>query len=518
MKATMTPELDHKWWSKNKPKLMKKTGLADALKAYQVAEDQMDWGKTLKSLSDVKRKVAEAVKIAGSKHADTVTVLKKYPKIIDKKEKDLKAKQKDAEDRAKSAPAEAPKQKVGKSVVIWKKDLGAEITKKFKPDWLKDLKGYAFELKLNEDLLDVLEKEGDYVTPQQMVDDANAVTDKLVALIAKELMSTDAAIKKETDAKKREGQVKNFEVKLKTIMGGAKKHFEAIPAKRWQAFVKRKQQYKDYKVKTGFDITVGVLGVAGGAVGVAGAAATGGASLALGIVSLVRGVAQLADKIKDAAQEAETVEKNLKGDLDTLLKRYRTAEGEAKKNVQGGAEVGSSVLKGILGTDAPFLATLPKCDKNYGLWQNKVAGLEVGGRKLSQAIMKGLQECDKLEKAMKKADAKKAGKYLDKLKKARASLQKGLDGCSEMMKRVSNADKNAPNLKKMLDALNSSNPKYAQIFDKVFPVVVNLTLAGANAGVGFKEASNTLDTVNTALGLFNDIASEGKDQLEEAIG
>jgi hypothetical protein len=87
-----------------------------------------------------------------------------------------------------------------------------------------------------------------------------------------------------------------------------------------------------------------------------------------------------------------------------------------------------------------------------------------------------------------------------------------------MMKRVSDADKNAPNLKKMLDALNSSNPKYAQIFDKVFPVVVNLTLAGANAGVGFKEASSTLDTVNTALGLFNDIASEGKDQLEEAIG
>ncbi|WP_372571943.1 hypothetical protein [Ruegeria jejuensis] len=518
MKANMTPELDQKWWSKNKPKLIKKTGLGDALKDFQVAEDQMDWDKSLKAISNLKRKVADAVKICGSSHKDTVTVLKKYPKIIDKKEKEIEAKQKAESERAKSASTAAPKQKVGKGVVIWKKDLGAEITKKYKPDWLKELKGYKFQLKLNEDLLDVLENEGDYVTPQQMVDDANALSDKLVASLAKELMSTDAAIKKETDQKKVDGLVKNFDVKLKTLMGGTKKHFEAIPLNRWKGFVKRKQQYKDYKVKTGFDITLGVLGVVGGAVGVAGSAATGGASLVLGIISLVRGVASLADKIKDTAREAEKVESVLKSDLDTLLKRYRDASGEAKKKTQGGAEVGATVLKGILGTDAPFLATLPKCDKNYGLWQNKVAGLEVGGRKLSQAIMKGLQECDKLEKAMKKSTNKEARKYLDKLKKARAVLNKALESCSKMMGRVSAADKNAPKLKTMLDALSGSNPKYADIFEKVFPSVVNLTLAGANAGDGFKGASDTLDTLNTALGLFNDIASEGKDQLEAAIG
>jgi hypothetical protein len=71
-----------------------------------------------------------------------------------------------------------------------------------------------------------------------------------------------------------------------------------------------------------------------------------------------------------------------------------------------------------------------------------------------------------------------------------------------------------PKLKRMLDALSAQNPKYADIFEKVFPVVVNLTLAGANAGVGFKEASNLLDTLNTSLGLFNDLASEGESVLE----
>lgn len=519
MKKNATPELNYKWWNKNKAKTMKSSGLGKALTAYEVANDQMDWDKTLKALSEVKKKVTVAVGACNPKlHADTIAALKKYPGIIQKREVAVKASQKAQADRDKAGKAAAPKQKVGKGVVIWKKDLGAEITKKYKPSWLKELKGYTFQLKLNEDLLDVLENEGDYVTPQQMVDDANAVADKLVATLAKELMATDTAFKKATDAKKQEELIKGFDDKVKTVMNGTKKHFEAIPIKRWKTFVKRKQQYKDYQVKTGFDIAIGTLGVVGGAVGVAGSVATGGASLVLGIVSLVRGVAALADKLKDVARDAEKVESVLKDDLDTLFKRYRNAAGEAKKKTQGGSEVGATVLKGLLGTDAPFVATLPKCDKNYGLWQNKVAGLEVGGRKLSQAIMKGLAECDKLEKAMKKSTNKDARKYLDKLKKARAALDKALTSCSAMMARVSAADKNAPKLKKMLDALSAQNPKYAEIFERVFPAVVNLTLAGANAGVGFTEAANTVDSLNTAIGLFNDIASEGKDQLEAAIG
>ena len=48
--------------------------------------------------------------------------------------------------------------------------------------------------------------------------------------------------------------------------------------------------------------------------------------------------------------------------------------------------------------------------------------------------------------------------------------------------------------------------------------MVNLTLSGASAGVGFSEAKNTLDSVKTSLGLFNDIASEGKSALEEYLG
>lgn len=517
MKKNAVPELSQKWWSKNKAKTMKKSGLGNALKDFEVAEDLMDYDRMLKALSEVKKKVVVALQGCNEKaHAETIAALKKYPGVIQKRETEIKAKQKEVAARA---PAQdAPKQKLGKSVVIWKKDLGADLLKLYKPAWVKDIKGYEFKLTLNEDLLDVLEAEGDLVTPQQMVDDANELTKKLLSALVKLMKQVEAAADKEADPARKQKIYELFDTKAKQVLTASKPHFQKIPESRWAAFVKRNKQYRDYKVKTGFDITLGVLGVAGGAVGVAGAAATGGASLVLGIISLVRGVAALADKIKDAARSAEKVEKVLESDLNTLKSRYQTVLGDARKGAQGATEITGSVLKGLLGTDTPYMATLPKCDKNFGLWQNKVAGLAVAGRKLSAAIARTLTECDKLEKILKKSADAKARKYLDKLRKARASLDKALNECSDMMGRVGSADKNAPKLETLLNALKAQNPKYADIFDRVFPAVVNLTLAGANAGVGLKEAANTLESLNAGLGLMNDILSEGKDQLEAAIG
>ncbi|MEP5729430.1 MAG: hypothetical protein ABJL67_08640 [Sulfitobacter sp.] len=73
--------------------------------------------------------------------------------------------------------------------------------------------------------------------------------------------------------------------------------------------------------------------------------------------------------------------------------------------------------------------------------------------------------------------------------------------------------------KKLLDELKASNPKYADVFDRVLPTLVNLGLAGARAGVSYGDSiAKVLDHVNTSLGLFNDIASEGQAQLEASIG
>lgn len=534
MKKNAVPELNARWWAKNKAKTMKKSHLGKALKDFEVAEELMDYDRMLKTLSEVKKKLVVALKACDPKrHAETIVGLKKYAGVIHKREMQIKANKKKAE--ARPAAVEVPKQKIGRGVVIWQKDIGHEVLKVHRPKWVKDLKGYELSLKINEDLLKILKKEGDLITPQQMVDDANDETKRVVTKLVVEMIMLEKAAGAIRNPAKQKKILGLFDKKAKAIILKEQKRFEKIPAQRWAAFTKRRTQYKFYKVKTGFNITLGTLGVAGGTLGIVGAAigtaAPGGAalgipSLIVGVTSTLRGIANLTSQVLDLTKRTEKVEKQLFKDLSTLQKRYKNAQGQAKKTRQAVTETGASVLKSILSTDAPFLATIPKCDKNFGLWKNKVAGLAVGARKLSRAINKGMTECDKLEKALKKVSGKQARKSLDKLRKARATLDKALVNCTDLMARVSKADKNAPKLNKLLDGLKKQNNAVVGSLDKILPVIANMTLAISGFGLGLTggitmsvktvtdQVQQVLDFVNTGLGLVNDVGGEVKDILE----
>lgn len=511
MKKGVTPELDSKWWAKNKAKTLTKTGIGKALRNYEVARAKEDDKLVLKTLSALKTAIGKGVSMANSKlHADTIAALKKYPKLIEAEIKLAKARI--ARDAQAAKGGSVPKQKVGKDVVIWSIDVGLKVQEKFKPAWLESFKGYKMALKLNDDILKLLEAEEDYVTPAFMVEDAQDVGKETVDAIVNAAKKVDGFKGKPQDVdKKRADFVRLAEALIKSQA----KKLQKIPATRWKKFVARHQQYKDYKIKAGFDVTMGVLGVAGSAAGIVG---TGGAGLVLGIVTLVRSTAALVKQVYDLALDADKVGKDLKTDCDKLLARYKDAAGKAKKKTQGAAEVGGSALKGILGTDAPFLATIPKAQNNYKLWDNKVAGVTVAGRAASKKISQALKGCDAAEKMIKKAEDKEAQKIYKTLVDMRKKLDDALNKTSDMMAKVRRFEKNGPALDKTLKALDNQNSDFAKIFDKVFPAVVNLTLSGAGAGVGIKEAKTTLEVFNAALSLANDIGSEGKAALEELLG
>lgn len=518
MKTNAVPELSSKWWSNNKTKLMKSTGLGKALKTYEIAADSMNYDAALTALSEVKKKVAVAIKACGGRlQTDTLAALKRYPIVINKQEKkltDLKAQflrnQRAALQNQQSAPK---KQKLGSAVTIWERDISDLARKKGLPDWVKDFRNYKMKLTLNGDILDALEAEKDMVTPAYMAEDAEKLGQRLALGIVKLAQNIDTASKGRSpqEVDKLRAQ---FGQEVKKLIEPVKADLPKIPALRWKKFVADNKAYHDYKIKAAADMTIGVLNTTASALGIVG---TGGAGLALGIVALVRAVADLAKQCYNLALEAESVEKDLASDLAVLNKRYHNAQGNAKK-AQGATEVGHTVIKSLLGVDTPFIATLPKCNSNYGLWINKVQGLSVAGRKLSSAIVNGIDDCGKLEKKIAKSNDAKARKIYDKILKTRKVLDKALNDCSAMMKRVSNAEGNMEKLKRMLDALNVTNPNYADIFEKVAPRIVGLALSGASAGVGLVGAKSTLETVNAALGLVKDVELEGKAALETALG
>lgn len=511
MKGTETPELSKKWWAKNKPMTLTKTGLGDALLAYEIAVAKKDDRKVLDTISGVKRAVANAVSKADSKrHAETIKVLKKYPKIIESQITLAEARiQKDS--AASSAP---PKQKFGKEITIWERDISDLVKKKYNPEWLDKFNGCKLKLTLNNDILDVLEAEDDLVTPAFMVEDAQGIGDRLVDEIVKHIKKIDdaSAGKPPQVVAKAQSTLAPF---VKKAMADAGKELSAVPKKRWEKFAAKHAQYRDYQIKAGLKVTVGVLGTAGAAAGIVG---SGGAGLALGVVALVRSVAGVAQQLWDLYQEADQVGKELAKDCQILMDRYRDANGKAKKGKQAAAELGGSALKGILGTDAtPFLATLPNAKRNYALWDNKVAGVVVAGRKASKVISEALQKTGQLEKKLQKSEGKKAKEIYKKLTKIQQSLDHSLNKTSDLMGKVRHFEQNGPKLKQVLNLLENQNSDFAKIFDKVFPAAVNLALSGASAGVGIHDAKSALDDAKNALNLVGDIEKEGVKVLEEVL-
>ena len=373
--------------------------------------------------------------------------------------------------------------------------------------------GYEVKLKLNDDILDVLEAEGDYATPQFMVEDAQDLCKVTVEKIVKAGKQVDSIVKSNPAVAAK--FYDKFEKFVKAAVQSLGKDVAKIPALRWKKFVARKKQYKDYKIQAGCDVAIGTLQLAAGGVAIAGAVGTAGAALPLAIVGTVRGVASLAQTCHDLARSAGGVQKGLLKDLNSLKKSYLTVNDKAKKSM-GAQEVAKSTLAGLISAHPPFLASIPKCDKNFDLWSNKVAGLEVEGRKLSKETMKLLSQVDALEKQLRTAKSKAASKTLDKVRKLRTNVTKTFDHAANINGKVKKADAVMPKIEQLLKLLKNKNSDFAKIFDKVFPAVVNLALAGSGAGVGFEGAKSALETANTAVGLSKDILAEMKTQLQAA--
>jgi hypothetical protein len=522
MKKSLQPELNFKWWKKHKPLHLKKTGFGAALKNYEIAADHADHNKMKVALTKVTLVVKVVIGACHKTHdADTIFVLKKYKKIIKDMNAEIDARKLTAAANP-SASAAPLKQKIGKNVVIWRRDISQEVLKIYQPTWLTGFTGYKMALTLNADILDVLEKEKDMVTPAFMAQDANDLGEKLIGTLVDRLKRIDReAVKTPANALRFQDSFKPY---VKKALVEASVTLKAIPQARWNKFVADKKAYKAYKIKAGGDLAIGILNTTASGIGVGVAAAatvtTGGAAvpgLVLGVVATARAVADLAKQVHSLAIGAETVERVLREDLKTLEDRYTTKAGEASK-AQGAIEIGGSTLKGLLSVDAPFLATLPKCDKNYGLWVSKVQHLSVSGRKFSAEIIKGLEACAKLETKLKGSKNAKARKVFDKLGKTRKLLDAALNSCSNTMARVDKAETNMKPLKTILDALQSTNPDYAKIFEKVFPRVIGIALAVGTGGVGIEGAKSSLDMANAVVGLVKDIELEAKAGLEDAIG
>ncbi len=526
MKKGETPQLSAKWWTKNKARTLGKTGLAEALRNYQISLEQDDTKAMLTALDKVKKTVDAAIKQCKPKtHAETLQALKKFDKVIADARKEHSQKQKKAPQQPQPAP-----QQFGQEVVIWKRDLGERVVVQLqsdgkKPAWLT-LKGFEIAQKIDGQLLIEMRKEKDYITPQQIADDSEKLANQIAKRVKVRILEIDSLAQqdpKNADPKKMKKAVEKL---IKAEMVRSEPQFKAIIRDRWNGFAKQRKQYSRYKIRSAVTIVTGVVGVAIGVGGLAlGIAATAGAvpsmggtlplaipGLAIGAAATLRSSIGLAKNIKDLGTSADKIAKSLKGHLETLIARYDNA-----KKTQIAAETGMSSLKAILGTDVPFMSSIPKCNDQFKLLEQKIAGLNVECRKLTKKIVDGLDKVDKLADAIKRLKDKKAKAAYKRLVQARRVLNRALDKCSDLGGKMTRGEKAIKHLRPFLDELNSKDTKFNKVFDKIAPRVTSIALALGSAGFGFGDAGGVAEFVEAGAGLVLDMGFEAGDLIDDLV-
>ena len=516
----LKPKFTKKWWDENKPvTLLAKTGVGKAMVQYGMAREKFDDVKILEALDEIETGLKKATKESNKTlHADFRKALLLMTTTVEDERTEIKARKiaaqkadmiETVDDKKETkVKTEVVKQSIGKSVVVWEQDVAKLVTDRLKDvDWITNFKGWKLNLTLNDDILKLLEEKEDYTTPAFMVQDAQEIGDATADAIVKWIDSIQkASVGQSMD------KINKLRDSLKGVatkeMEKAAAKLEKVPAERWAKFASKYAQYRSYQIKTGANIAIGVLGTAGL---IAGIAASHGAGLVIGIVGLARTVSTLLNTCYRAMQDADKVGKDLAKALEILTRQYTSAAKQAAKEIAG------TTLKSILSVDAPFIETLPKCQTMFKDWDNKVAGVTIAGREASKAITSLLKACEKAEEEFKNAPKAEAKTVYGKLSKARVALDKALNEISDLMAKVTKFEKNSPGLKQVLDSLQSDNPSFANIFEKVMPVLVSIGIAAAGAGVSFSEAANVISYYNTAQGLFNDLANEGRQKLEEML-
>jgi hypothetical protein len=302
--------------------------------------------------------------------------------------------------------------------------------------------------------------------------------------------------------------------------------------RRWTQLQQQKSDYKSYRFSVGVKVAKGALGVGSAAAGLAGAAATGGATLALSIIGMYRAVMDGGKTLWECVQEADTVQKSVVGDLDSLRKTYAQSKelGMAREVV---ASTVNAVLK--LPINVTNMKTLEDDNK---LWKGKLTHLVFLAHELSETLSDLLDKSAQLQSQLS-ADPDSKKKQAS-LKSFESDVNKLLtDGFfyASMGRRVQiqkshqDAEKGLKvqeQITQGIEELKKGRNKAVDWFDSVIAFATDAALTGAGYGVtppDFSSAASTLDKVKDGAGVaadagttlygIYDIAAENSEKVKE---
>ncbi|MGE5486773.1 MAG: hypothetical protein ACM3ZB_03000 [bacterium] len=163
---------------------------------------------------------------------------------------------------------------------------------------------------------------------------------------------------------------------------------EAAATQVWLNLTRTRQEYRSYQIKTALKIGASVASIG---VGIGSAVGTTGASLAVSIYGIAKGVADLLVTFRNAAQEAEGIEKR----LQQAIRNARIVFEKAGRKQGVAWEVGRTFISKTL-SSAVDIDTPSKCNELNELFGSKLDGLEVAAHSASEKLNTVLEKAEEL--------------------------------------------------------------------------------------------------------------------------
>jgi hypothetical protein len=402
------------------------------------------------------------------------------------------------------APDTAPPQSMGAMVVLWRGDFGKLAGEEV--PWLK--MSALVQLAVNGDILDLLDKEDRAGAVKMfMIDDAQQLCEQYVDQFVEKLMKLDfGGERRNVTIQQIQQATQNAFDQLRPQLEQA---LQQIPQRRWQRFQSAKTKWRDYKIKAATNVAIGSLQIAAGAISIAAAVPTMGGTLPFAIIATARGVYKTATEVYEILKDAEHHQKELLENMTNLAKAYQQSKGRAI-----GQEITATLLKGLLGSDALFIDSLPKCEKTYTAWQANVALLRIRNVKFGNKAMDLMTKIGEMEQVVDESKPKNAAKMKTKIESMRGLVTQLLDKSSDLGARVGKAEQAEKTIEPAMVELRQAVPNYVKIFDTIFPAVVSIGLGAASGGLEIAHAEGVIELAKGSLEIATEVLDSAREALE----
>lgn len=273
----------------------------------------------------------------------------------------------------------------------------------------------------------------------------------------------------------------------------------------------QKAIYRNYQIKCGVKVGLGVLGLVAAGVGVAGAAVTGGVSLGVAIAASVRSILDGAKTLNNMCRDAETIGKRVTNALVYLALHHAPTSSRTIATIRA---MGATILSSVIVLELNSKKNLPKVKGDCDLWKMKLFGIRLSAQQLAQELNLLLNQLENIpDPILRRRLENRVMGLLGEGPDAESRKKTGVGGVWARMRTKSSvayeSDRAAQGIRAQeqaaatLSELDKTSPNWVKYFDQFFPIAVSLGLGYSTSTV----PDSVLDAVGVGLSVGTDVDS-----------